>query len=106
MRNGDPRYRLTPVRSRHWLSQDQEMRLKKLDCERNTCSHLTGESRMNCQYKCISEQCYHEIYGHDEVVLLLHSVSCRAPCSPHVVRPAHAALHSRSGADISAATAA
>ena len=46
------------------------MRLKKLDCERNTCSHLSGESRMNCQYKCISEPCYEEIYGHDEVALL------------------------------------
>ena len=73
-----PQSRLTSVRSLHWLSQDQEMRLKKLDCERNTCSHLTGESRMNCQYKCISEPCYHEIYGHDEVA------SC---CLPYRVVP-------------------
>mmetsp|Transcript_1941 Transcript_1941/g.3112 ORF Transcript_1941/g.3112 Transcript_1941/m.3112 type:complete len:93 (+) Transcript_1941:346-624(+) len=43
------------------------MRLKKLDCERNMCSHLAGESRINCQYKCISEPCYTEIYGHDEL---------------------------------------
>jgi hypothetical protein len=47
--------------------QDQEMRLKKLDCERRTCSHLSGESRLNCNYKCISEPCYAEIYGNDEV---------------------------------------
>ncbi len=47
--------------------QDQEMRLKKLDCERRTCSHLSGESRLNCNYKCISEPCYSEIYGNDEV---------------------------------------
>ena len=47
--------------------QEQEMRLKKLDCERNMCSHLEGESKLNCNYKCISEPCYSEIYGHDEV---------------------------------------
>ncbi len=47
--------------------QDQEMRLKKLDYERRTCSHLSGESRLNCNYKCISEPCYTEIYGNDEV---------------------------------------
>merc|ERR1712216_446329 len=47
--------------------QEQEMRLKKLDCERNMCSHLEGESKLNCNYKCISEPCHSEIYGHDEV---------------------------------------
>ena len=43
------------------------MRLKKLDCERSTCSGLDGESRLNCNYKCISESCYEEIYGQDQV---------------------------------------
>merc|ERR1711939_476893 len=53
--------------SRNKQTADQEMRLKKLDCERNTCSHLDGESRLNCNYKCISEPCYQEIYGQDEL---------------------------------------
>merc|ERR1711943_802 len=53
------------AKSRH--TAEQEMRLKKLDCERNMCSHLEGESKLNCNYKCISEPCYSEIYGHDEV---------------------------------------
>ena len=44
------------------------MRLKKLDCERNTCSNLDGETRLSCNYRCISEPCYEEIYGHDEVL--------------------------------------
>ena len=48
-------------------SADQEMRLKKLDCERNTCSNLDGETRLSCNYRCISEPCYEEIYGHDEL---------------------------------------
>ena len=60
-------------------AQDQEMRLKKLDCERNSCSHLTGENRLSCQYKCISEPCYAEIYGHDEVCSSLASRSVPAP---------------------------
>ena len=50
------------------------MRLKKLDCERNVCSHLAGEDALNCNYKCISQPCYSEIYGHDEV-------PCLARCS-------------------------
>merc|ERR1711939_344724 len=60
---------------------DQEMRLKKLDCERNTCSHLDGESRLNCNYKCISEPCYQEIYGQDEVrkTPRLPRSLCKAP---------------------------
>lgn len=60
------------------------MRLKKLDCERKSCSHLSDESRLICQYKCISEPCYAEIYGHDEVFsLLAPRLSLCILCTPH-----------------------
>ena len=65
------------------------MRLKKLDCERNMCSHLEGESKLNCNYKCISEPCYSEIYGHDEVPCpslpppCFASQRCRVRCELH-----------------------
>jgi hypothetical protein len=58
------------------------MRLKKLDCERNTCSHLDGETRLSCNYRCISEPCYEEIYGHDEVLSPPHRPQNHTNCSP------------------------
>jgi hypothetical protein len=47
--------------------QDNEMRLKRMDCERTVCTGLRDETRTNCLYQCISQDCFNEVYGHDHV---------------------------------------
>jgi hypothetical protein len=49
--------------------QDQDMRLKRIDCERTACQGTKGEARATCTYKCISPQCFDEVYAHDPVRL-------------------------------------
>mmetsp|Transcript_30967 Transcript_30967/g.48537 ORF Transcript_30967/g.48537 Transcript_30967/m.48537 type:complete len:105 (+) Transcript_30967:59-373(+) len=38
-----------------------------MDCERTECAGLFLESKAACVYKCISLQCYDEVYAHDEL---------------------------------------
>ena len=38
-----------------------------MDCERTQCAGLFLEVKTTCVYKCVSEACYEEIYGHDEL---------------------------------------
>ncbi len=47
--------------------QDQDMRIKRIDCERTTCQGLKGESRATCTYRCVSPQCFDEVYANDPV---------------------------------------
>ncbi|KAJ1482131.1 hypothetical protein T484DRAFT_1952656 [Baffinella frigidus] len=46
---------------------DNEMRLKRMDCERTVCAGLRDEMRTNCLYQCISQDCFNEVYAHDHV---------------------------------------
>mmetsp|Transcript_33340 Transcript_33340/g.65041 ORF Transcript_33340/g.65041 Transcript_33340/m.65041 type:complete len:143 (+) Transcript_33340:203-631(+) len=46
---------------------DQDMRLKRIDCERTQCRGMLGEERQTCTYRCMSPNCFHEVYAHDEL---------------------------------------
>uniref|UniRef100_A0A7S0Z2W1 Uncharacterized protein n=1 Tax=Hemiselmis tepida TaxID=464990 RepID=A0A7S0Z2W1_9CRYP len=46
---------------------DQDMRLKRIDCERTQCRALSGEARSTCTYRCMSPTCFTEVYAHDEL---------------------------------------
>ncbi|KAJ1490904.1 hypothetical protein T484DRAFT_3273578 [Baffinella frigidus] len=46
-------------------SADRELRTRRNDCERDVCTGLVGETKLICAYKCVSEECYDEVYGKD-----------------------------------------
>uniref|UniRef100_A0A6U4UP22 Uncharacterized protein n=1 Tax=Hemiselmis andersenii TaxID=464988 RepID=A0A6U4UP22_HEMAN len=46
---------------------DQDMRLKRIDCERTQCRGMQGEARSTCTYQCMSPACFSEVYAHDEL---------------------------------------
>jgi len=46
---------------------DREFRQRKIDCASSECAGKVGADEMNCTYKCMSQGCFSEIYGHDEI---------------------------------------
>mmetsp|Transcript_9802 Transcript_9802/g.12857 ORF Transcript_9802/g.12857 Transcript_9802/m.12857 type:complete len:178 (+) Transcript_9802:246-779(+) len=42
---------------------DKNFRLKKKDCESNACGHMILDEAQNCIYKCISDECYQQVYA-------------------------------------------
>mmetsp|Transcript_21115 Transcript_21115/g.33103 ORF Transcript_21115/g.33103 Transcript_21115/m.33103 type:complete len:124 (-) Transcript_21115:295-666(-) len=46
---------------------DRELRSRRTECERDVCHGLIGETKATCAYKCISSECYDEVYAKDEI---------------------------------------
>uniref|UniRef100_A0A6S9GZX5 Uncharacterized protein n=1 Tax=Heterosigma akashiwo TaxID=2829 RepID=A0A6S9GZX5_HETAK len=44
---------------------DKNFRIKKGDCERVACGHMIVDEAQNCINKCISAECYEEVYAHE-----------------------------------------
>uniref|UniRef100_A0A7S1VMC4 Uncharacterized protein n=1 Tax=Grammatophora oceanica TaxID=210454 RepID=A0A7S1VMC4_9STRA len=42
---------------------DMEVKARTVFCEREDCAHIIPEEAMNCINKCVSEQCFTEIYA-------------------------------------------
>lgn len=46
---------------------DRELRTRRSECERDVCQGLANEAKLTCTYRCVSPDCYEEIYAKDEI---------------------------------------
>mmetsp|Transcript_92634 Transcript_92634/g.135398 ORF Transcript_92634/g.135398 Transcript_92634/m.135398 type:complete len:124 (-) Transcript_92634:204-575(-) len=46
---------------------DRELRTRRNECEKDVCTGLSGEGKMTCAYRCISPECFDEVYAKDEI---------------------------------------
>uniref|UniRef100_A0A6U4NHL6 Uncharacterized protein n=1 Tax=Hemiselmis andersenii TaxID=464988 RepID=A0A6U4NHL6_HEMAN len=46
---------------------DREMRNRRTECEKSTCSGMQDIERTECSYKCISNDCWSEVYSKDQI---------------------------------------
>mmetsp|Transcript_52769 Transcript_52769/g.107657 ORF Transcript_52769/g.107657 Transcript_52769/m.107657 type:complete len:126 (-) Transcript_52769:145-522(-) len=46
---------------------DRELRTRRSECERDVCTGLQNEVKLTCTYRCISPECYEEVYSKDEI---------------------------------------
>mmetsp|Transcript_12883 Transcript_12883/g.19014 ORF Transcript_12883/g.19014 Transcript_12883/m.19014 type:complete len:172 (-) Transcript_12883:45-560(-) len=44
---------------------DRNYRIKKKECEKNTCGHLISDEAQNCVFECISPECFKKIYAEE-----------------------------------------
>ena len=51
--------------------------MREEDCEAHSCATIEGLEKTKCTRKCVSQQCYNELYAWDEVLI----VKCSVPDS-------------------------
>ena len=45
--------------------------MREEDCEAHSCATIEGLEKTKCTRKCVSQQCYNELYVWDEVLIVV-----------------------------------